>query len=363
MQVFSYDGYRSIYQLNIQVVPLFGWEIFNNGPDGTQYPRPNASLADAGLIRMWTQLDGVGAPVYLAAADTIVALDQDGNCAIEFVSVNRVWVDGTGWANSFSSVDVSKNGDWQYINLSVAVYGQTVNVLLVNALFEASIPPVFSWNIFNNGPGGTQYPRPNPSLAAAGTIRMWTQLDGVGAQVYLDAADTIVALDQDQNCAMEFVRVSRVWVAGEGWADYFNMVDVNKNGDWQYINLYITVYGQTMHVLLANALFVATPANPQIISVTPNPAVVEQGGEVEIVVTTQGVPDGAWVDLNVAWRAGLSIVGGPRFYIVDNQAIITVAAAADARIGRDGFSIAARTTGDWGSVVIIDSYAFVIEVM
>jgi len=343
---------------------VFGWNIFNNGPGGTQYPRPNAGLAASGTIRMWAQLDGVNAPVYLDAADTIVALDQNGQCAMEFVRVNRVWVAGTGWADYFNMVDVNKdNGSWQYINLYITVYGQEVHVLLVNALFEEVIPPVFGWNIFNNGPGGTQYPRANPGLAASGTIRMWTQLDSVNVPVYLAAADTIVTTDQDGQCAMEFVRVNRMWVAGTGWADYFNMVDVNKNGDWQYINLYITVYGQKVHVLLVNALFEATPAVPKIVSVTPNPAVVERGGVVEIVVTTQGMPDGAWVDLNVAWRDGLSIVGGPRFYIVDNQATITVAAASDARLGRDGFSVAARTTGDWGSVVLIYSYAFVIEIM
>ena len=222
--------------------------------------------------------------------------------------------------------------------------------------------PIFNWNIFNNGPGGTQYPRPNPGLAAAGTIRMWTQLDGVNTPVYFDAADTIVALDQDGQCAMHFVTVNQMWVAGTGWVDYFNMINVNKNGDWEYINLSITVFGQTVDVLLANVLFEPPAVIPRIISVAPNPAVVEQGGEVEIVVTTQGMPDGAWVDLNVAWRPGLSIVGGPRFYVVDNQATITIAADADARLGRDGFAVAARVAGDWGSVVIISSYSFVIDV-
>ena len=222
--------------------------------------------------------------------------------------------------------------------------------------------PIFSWNIFNNGPGG-EPSRPNPGLAASGTIRMWTQLDGVNAPVYLDAADTIVALDQNGQCALEFVRVNRMWVAGTGWSDYFNMVDVSKNSSsWQYINLYIAVYGQTVHVLLANALFEDAPAVPKIVSVAPNPVVLEQGGEVEIVVTTQGMPAGAWVDLNAAWRHGLSIVGGPRFYIVDNQAIITVAAAENAQLGRDGFAVAARVEGNWGSVAIVDSYTFVIEI-
>ena len=104
-------------------------------------------------------------------------------------------------------------------------------------------------------------------------------------------------------------------------------------------------------------------AVPQIVSVTPVPVAIEQGGTMEIVVTTQGMPDGAWVDLNVAWRPGLSIVGGPRFYIVDNLATITVTATADARLGRDGFSVAARTAGDWGNVIIVDSYGIVIEVV
>jgi len=344
-------------------LPVFSWSIFNNGPGGTQYPRPNAGLAASGTIRMWTQLDGVGAPAYLAAADTIVALDQDGECARGFVTVNRVWVAGQGWADYFNQINVNKNGNWQYINLYITVYGRVVNVLLVNALFEEVILPEFSWDIINNGPGGTQYPRPNASLAASGIIRMWTQLDSVNTPVYLAAADTIVALDQDGDCAMEFVRVSRVWVAGEGWADYFSLLDVNQNGDWQHITLSITVYGQTMYVLLVNALFEATPVEPQIVSLNPSIAVVERGGVVEIVVTTQGMPDGAWVDLNVAWRAGLTIVGGPRFYIVDNQAIITVAAAENAGLGRDGFSVTARVAGEWGSTVIIDSYTFVIEVV
>ena len=344
------------------IIPqIFGFNIFNNGPDGSP-STPNASLAAAGIIRMWAQLDDVNAPVYFDAADTIIALDQNGQCAMEFVRVNRIWTAGTGWADYFNSIDVNKNGKWQYINLSITVYGQTVHVLLVNALFEPPVLPVFGWNIFNNGPGGAPS-RPNASLAAAGTIRMWAQLDGVNSPVYLDAADTIVALDQDGECAMQFVRVNRMWTAGSGWTNYFNLVDVNKsNGSWQYINLYITVYGQTMHALLVNALFVPPVVVPQIVGVVPNPAVLEQGSTVEIVVTTQGMPDGAWVDLNVTWRPGLSIVGGPRFYIVDNQAIITVAANANARLGRDGFAVTARTAGDWGSVVIIDSYLFVIEV-
>ncbi|MCL2285038.1 MAG: hypothetical protein FWC32_01585, partial [Firmicutes bacterium] len=51
-----------------------------------------------------------------------------------------------------------------------------------------------------------------------------------------------------------------VWQAGTGWLDYFNLLDVNKDGgSWRYINLYITVYGQTVHVLLVNANYTPQP--------------------------------------------------------------------------------------------------------
>ncbi|MCL2286951.1 MAG: family 16 glycosylhydrolase [Firmicutes bacterium] len=131
--------------------------------------------------------------------------------------------------------------------------------------------PELSFDIFNNGPGGSPS-RPNEGLAAAGIIRMWTQLDGVNAPVYLAAADTIVATDQDGNCAEEFIRVGRVWQAGTGWLDYFNLLDVNKDGgSWQYINLYITAYGQTVHVLLVNALYQPAPLHEFRVRPIPSP--------------------------------------------------------------------------------------------
>ncbi|MCL2286894.1 MAG: hypothetical protein FWC32_11100 [Firmicutes bacterium] len=78
--------------------------------------------------------------------------------------------------------------------------------------------------------------------------------------VLLGRADTIEALDQDGECAEDFVRVGRVWQDGTGWLDYFNLLDVDKDGgSWRYINLYITVYGQRVHVLLVNANFTTQP--------------------------------------------------------------------------------------------------------
>ncbi|MCL2286958.1 MAG: S8 family serine peptidase [Firmicutes bacterium] len=258
------DGTTREYTINILrdtapgQCPVPSFDIFNNGEGGSP-SRPNADLAELGIIRMWTQLDGVNTPVYFAATDTIKAYDQDGSCAMEFVNASRMWRDGTGRLNYFNRIDVSKDGGaWQYINFTITVHGQTVELLLVNALFEEPVLPVLTFDIFNNGEGGSPS-RPNPGLAEAGTIRMWTQLDGVNAPVYYAAADTIKAYDQDGNCAMYFVRVGRVWQAGTGWLDYFNLVDVNKNGAWRYINFVITAYGQTVEVLLVNANYPIQP--------------------------------------------------------------------------------------------------------
>ena len=112
------------------------------------------------------------------------------------------------------------------------------------------------------------------------------------------------------------------------------------------------------------AMFEPIPAaEPTIVSVTPSPATAARGSTVEITVTTQNMPDGTWVESNVAWRAGLSIVGGPRFYVVDNQATITIAIAADAPLGQDGFSVAARIADAWGASVILDHSIFVVTVV
>jgi uncharacterized repeat protein (TIGR02543 family) len=106
------------------------------------------------------------------------------------------------------------------------------------------------------------------------------------------------------------------------------------------------------------------PAPPTIVEVTPNPVTVEQGGTATITVATENMPVGAWVELNVAWRAGLSVVGGPRFYVDEaGYAAITIAAAADTRLGSDGFGLSARAVGEWGIPFILDDIILVITVV
>ena len=114
--------------------------------------------------------------------------------------------------------------------------------------------PAFGLDIFNNGPTGAPS-RANPNLAAAGTIRMWTQFDGVGADIPFSVADNMQAVDQDGNCVRAFVTIGRIWAQGEGWLDYFRVIDVNKNAPWQHIYLTLTVCDQAHVVRLCNARF------------------------------------------------------------------------------------------------------------
>ena len=375
-------------------LPVFGWDIFNNGQGGTQYPNPNASLADAGLIRMWTQLDGASMPVPFAAASTLVAIDQDGECAMEFVHVHRIWVDGQGFTNYFASVDVNKNGDWQYINMYITVYGQTVPVLLVNAQFEEPADDVTVTFVVEAGAVGvyaavtTTVEVPAGEEIPAETIPSTVARTGFYfAGWYPSDPAEFGVVTEDITFTARFNPLFHdvTFEAGNGGEltpTSFGLVVNIRDGftfwtdrvptpvaDYGYEFVEWTPYNPAGFVVREDMTFTAvfapvivTPVEPRIVSVTPVPVVVEQGGEVQIVVTTQGMPNGAWIDLNVSWRAGLSIVGGPRFYVVDNQATITIAADAAARLGRDGFAVAARVAGDWGSVVILDSYTFVIEV-
>ena len=109
---------------------------------------------------------------------------------------------------------------------------------------------------------------------------------------------------------------------------------------------------------------VVEPPTPAIVEVIPNPVTIQRGSTVEITVVTEHMPVGAWIDANVAWHPGLSVVGGPRFYVDESGlAVITLAAAADAQLGSGGFSVVARTAGEWGSNIIVDSSLLVINVI
>ena len=220
--------------------PVFTFDIFNNGPGGSP-SRPNAAFAASGTIRMWTQLDGVNTPVPYGNL-TVAARLPDGTCALRFVTINRPWVDQT----TVNFIDVTKNGPWPRIYLTATLGNQSVEVILVNSRF-------FTLDIFNNGCVnlGATPSRPNPGLEAAGTIRIWTQLNRTNAPVP-HASLVVTARRTDGSCAMEFVTVNRPWVD----QTTVNFIDVNKNRPWDRIYLTATVFGQSVEVVLVNSLYV-----------------------------------------------------------------------------------------------------------
>lgn len=160
-----------------------------------------------------------------------------------------------------------------------------------------TVPPEFDLYIFDSGDGG--YPsEPDPGFAASGIIRMWAQRDGANAPVYLSATNTIVALDQDGNCAMDFIQVNRIWEADEDWLDHFNYIDVIRNQSWQYINFSMTAYRQTVELLLDNTNYVPVAD----ITVTPQTLDLVVG-DAPAVLTAQISPVDA-TNQAVTWISG-----------------------------------------------------------
>ena len=111
-------------------------------------------------------------------------------------------------------------------------------------------PALITLNIFNNGPGGSPSGQ-NPNLQQAGTIRIWPQEENRNTS--LPMSTTITAVDEDNNDAMDFVRINQMWGGTQGWLDTFNYIDVNKNAPWQTITLSITTSGQTIEAILVNS--------------------------------------------------------------------------------------------------------------
>jgi len=222
----------------------FSLNIFNNGPGGST-STANASLAAAGRIRLWTQFDGISTALPYPATVSATVGTATGACAMEFVTVNRMWVDGEGWLDYFASIDVNKNAPWQRIYLTIEVCGEEHTVVLVNSRF-------FSITVFNNGPEGT-FSRHNQNLADTGVARMWIYIAGMGTHVPEVFVDSITATIRDGGgCAMHLITATGAW----NRPGYFQMINVNKNAMWDFIDLSITVFGQTIDVVFHNAEFV-----------------------------------------------------------------------------------------------------------
>jgi len=234
---FSQFGHNVEYRLTNP--HFFSFNIFNNGNSNNQ------SLANAGLIRLWTQLGGANALVPYEQLEVTATL-PNGDDAMQFVRINNMHAN----PGNVNLIDVQKDQAWQTINLTAAVFGQTVEVALINDTYVAQI---FSVRDFNNGNDN------NASLANLGVIRIWTQLNGISSLVP-HANLTVTALDQNGNDAMEFVRVNQIWNAPEN----VNLIDVRKAGaDWQTIELTVilknasaTQEEQVVNLTLVNNLYV-----------------------------------------------------------------------------------------------------------
>ncbi|MCL2397069.1 MAG: S8 family serine peptidase [Defluviitaleaceae bacterium] len=108
---------------DLYVTRTLGFQAFNNGNDN------HAGLA--GTIRIWTQINGVNTLIPYADI-TVTATHLNGECAMEFVRINRPW-NNQAYVNLF---DVTKtDADWQYINFAVELNGQVAELLLINNLY------------------------------------------------------------------------------------------------------------------------------------------------------------------------------------------------------------------------------------
>ena|GEM_PF-2504161 len=229
-----------------RVVPTtditFTLDIFNNGQGGSP-SRPNESLYQARLVRMWPLVDGVGVLVPMDVE--ITAYDQDNNDAMQFINRNRQWCDTAGWQNYYVNFDADTSAQWQYIYFTITAFGQTVEARLVNNQFVAAPVDVIGLNAFNNGNDN------NVSLANLGVIRIWTQLNGINALVPY-ANLTVMAELPNGDCAMQFVRINRIW----NNPDYVNLIDVTKvNAPWQYIDFAVELNNQVAKLRLINNLY------------------------------------------------------------------------------------------------------------
>jgi len=213
-----------IFEAPYVVKPEFSLLAFNNGNDN------NASLAQAGLIRIWTRLDGVSELVPYTDLEVSAKL-PDGTCAMEFIRINQPW-NNPGYVNL---IDANKHAPWATIYLTATLGDQSVELTLIN---NRSL----GLRAFNNGTDAEV-----PSMA--GNIRIWPQLGGDYAPIPRNAV--IEAVDQDGFDALELIVRNRLWTDA-GWQDSYVNFDVSKDAPWQTIYFTITVYGQTVSVLLIN---------------------------------------------------------------------------------------------------------------
>jgi len=272
---------HSVYINNVRLVEVaeiedsvFTLRDFNNGNSD------NASLANAQLIRIWTQLDGTNS--FIRYEDlTVTAELPNGNCAMHLVTVNRPW-NNQDYVNF---IDVTKNAVWTMMTLTVTFRDQTIVLPLYNDI------GIFGLQAFNNGNSN------NESLANAGVIRVWKQFNQVNTLKYYHDL-TITATLPNGDCAMHYVRINRIW----NNLDYTNFLDVQKaDANWSTMELSVTWLNQTVTKTLINDLYGALA---YVVESIPTARVNQlSGNENELIVTvTQILSDGTTNVIEVTQR-------------------------------------------------------------
>jgi len=234
--------------------------LFNNDPNDRHtitmtWPEP--MMVNGTRIMWWNDAAaGSGTGVAPPGADTFVEY-WNGS---EWVRINQTITDqglGSGVLGNISNALNFNNTRWNgaffepvettafRINTARAPgVGADAGIGAVQwEIFGEAAPPqpsFLSFNIFNNNTDAQV-----PGLA--GTIRMWTQLDGVNSLVRFADLD-ITAVLEDNTCAMEFVRINRIW----NNMDYLNFIDVDKNAPWQNIYFTAIYHGQVIEFTLTN---------------------------------------------------------------------------------------------------------------
>ena len=200
-------------------------DIFNNGEGGSP-SRPNANLAQSGTIRIWTQLDGVNTPLPMSAV--ITAVDENDNDAIEFVRINQRWAANQGWLDDFNNIDINKNAPWETITLSITVFDQTIEAILVNSLHTPETTPYFHTQVFE------EYWRP--------IIVIWFYQGGPSYtnthQVVID--DIVLYVDGERANIRDFANN----VAPHQMD--IPSLQIRRDLDWQEMTIIITELGQTI---------------------------------------------------------------------------------------------------------------------
>ena len=285
---------------------VFNWNIFNNGPLGDP-STPNQNLADAGVIRLWTQIDGVSTLIPTYPPNVTAVIQGTDICAMYFVRIGRVWVDSTGWLNYINLIDVRKTNAWEFIELTIIPFGchDPVTVLLHNGTFVPQITindyPVYEVTLTNldrsvalpNSIGGTATGPVTLSLAPGQTADIITTLlggamIGIGDIVGVDGAGSQVTVTATPvaNPTSLMVNLSTVDVVITEYATI--EVLVNRDGVYAtliihlvpcppppYITIndearyYVTLTNHDRSVLLSNSIG-GTATGPVTLTLAPN---------------------------------------------------------------------------------------------